>query len=337
MTINYSSILTKAWNFAWKYKVLWFFGFLAALGGSGFGVRINLGYGSPNIGFGNRLPQSVGYQDDLSRNIERSNMPPEWKSFFEQIAKIDLNTWITIAVAALCAVGLLVVVIWLFSIFGRGGLIGGILSADDNGKVTFREAWGFGQQYFWRLLLIQLLAILVNLVVGLIVLIPTIFLAVLTCGIGFIPMICVGIVITFVLQVWFAFMGYAIVVEKCGIGEAIGRAWTVLADNIGPIAILYLILFAVSLGVGLGLIVLFAPSGAVIFLSLLPLITGSGVVNSVLLTIGIVLLVLTILAAWLVRSVQTVWETSVMVLAYREFIRRPMHLSASAGIQAPTA
>lgn len=38
MSINYSAILSRAWNITWKYKILWIFGFLAALG-SGGGIR----------------------------------------------------------------------------------------------------------------------------------------------------------------------------------------------------------------------------------------------------------------------------------------------------------
>ena len=135
-------------------------------------------------------------------------------------------------------------------------------------------------------------------------------------------MACVSIIIGIVVSAWFAFMDYAVVVEKRGVGEAIGRAWTILRDNIGPVVLLYIILFAVSVGVGLGLLILFAPAGVTIFLSLLPLITASGSVNMSALVTGIVLFVLFIIASWVVQAVLTVFETAVMVFAYREFIQK---------------
>ncbi|MGB7537787.1 MAG: hypothetical protein WBM17_04545 [Anaerolineales bacterium] len=313
MNINYSSLLSKAWNITWKFKVLWFFGFLAALGGAGWGNSGGGGGSSPSFNF-NSNPSSGAYR--------RGDIPRELQPTYDQLAKIDLNTWITIGVVVICSLLLLGLALWLLSIIGRGGLIGGILAADTNGKVAFREAWDIGTKNFLRLFLIRLIGIVVSLLIGIVVFLPTVFIGVLTCGLGFIPMICVGFVIGIVVNVWFAFMDYTVIVEKRGVGEAIGRAWTVLRDNIGPIAILYIILFAVSLGVGLGLLILFAPAAVTIFLSLLPLITVSGDLNGTLLVVGIVLAALFIVICWIVQAVQTVWETSVMVLAYREFIKR---------------
>jgi hypothetical protein len=320
MSLNYSSLLSKAWNITWKYKVLWFFGFLAAFGGVGWG-NSGGGSSSPSFNFNNNS-SSVDYpRGDIPRNLQPA---------YDQLANIDINTWITIGVVVLCSLLLLVLVFWLLSIIGRGGLIGGILAADNNDKVTFREAWNIGTKNFWRLFLIRMIRIIVSLMILIVIFLPTLLLGILTCGLGFIPMICVGFVIGIVAKVWFVYMDYAVIMEKRGIGEAIGRAWSILGDNIGPIAILYIILFAVSLGVGLGLLILFVPAGVTVLLSLLPLITGSGSVNMALLVAGIVLIVLFIVISWVVQAVETVWETAVMVLAYREFIQKsPLPLAAT--------
>jgi hypothetical protein len=322
MKINYSALLTKAWNITWKFKVLWFFGFLAALGGAGWG---NSGGGSSSPNFNFRSDSSTtNYRggDYPQGGYLQGDYPRELQSAYDQLSKIDLNTWITIGVIVACSLLLIWLALQLLSIVGRGGLIGGILAADTNDKVTFREAWEIGKNNFLRLFLIRLIGFLISLLIGVVILIPTIFIGVLTCGLGFIPMFCVSFIIGIMVNVWFAFMDYAVVVEKRGVGEAIGRAWTIMRDNIGPIAILYIILFAVSLGVGLGLLILFAPAGVTIFLSLLPLITASGSVNVTLLVTGIVLFVLFLVASWIVQAVLTAWETAVMVLAYREFIQR---------------
>ncbi|MBN2085169.1 MAG: hypothetical protein JW748_08065 [Anaerolineales bacterium] len=321
MRIDYSSLLTKAWNITWKFKMLWFFGFLAALGGAGWQGSGN--GGPPNFQFNNNINFSDSRRGDYPQgDYPRGDVPREWQPAFDQLAKIDLNTWITIAVVVVCSLLLLGLALWLLSIVGRGGLIGGIIAADTGGKASFREAWDIGVHNFLRLFLIRFIGVIVTLLIGIVLFLPMMFIGILTCGLGFIPMIFVSFIIGIIVAVWFAYMDYAVVVEKLGVGDAIGRAWSVMRDNIGPVAILCLILFAVTLGVGLGLLILFAPSGVMIFLSMLPLITGSGALNSGLLVAGIVLLALFIIASWIVQAVMTVWETAVMVLAYREFIQR---------------
>jgi flagellar biosynthesis protein FliQ len=311
MSINYSAILSRAWNITWKNKILWFFGFLAMLG-SGGGARSN-----PQFSFQLNRP-------------ETANLPPEWANFFDQVSKIDINTWINIIVGGVCFLLLLGLGLWILSIIGRGGLIGGIVKADATGAVTFREAWGMGFRYFWRLLLIRLLAFVVGLAIAVVVFLPGAIIGILTCGLGFIPLVCVMVIAGVVMGLWFLLMDYAVVMENQGVGEAIGRAWTILRDHIGPIIIFYLILLALSLGLGIALLVLIAPGAVLIFLSILPLIAASGALNVPLLVIGIVLTVICILLSMLIHAVWTVWEAGVWALAYQEFIHAtpPMAVAA---------
>ncbi len=306
MAINYSSILSRAWTIAWKYKVLWVFGFLAMLGGGG-----SVWNGGSNF----RSSYNLGPND-----INNSNLPPAWKSFFNQLSQINVNTWIDIAVGVVCCLFLFVVILWILSVIGRGGLIGGIIKADGAGSITFRESWGMGLRYFWRLLAFRLLNVVVGIAVAIVIFLPGVILSVLTCGLGFIPLCCGVIIIGAGLRLWFLLMDYAVVVENHRVGEAIGRAWNILRDHIGPAVILYLILWAVSLGVGLVLLILFAPAGVLIFLSVLPLISQTGAVNVALLVIGLILFVLSLLVSVVVNSIYTVWEAGVWTFAYQAFI-----------------
>jgi hypothetical protein len=322
MSINYSSILSRAWTIAWKYKVLWVFGFLAMLGGGGAGWN-----GGANF------QSSYNYG---SNDINNSNLPPAWKSFFNQLSQININTWVDIAVGVLCCLFLLAVVLWVLSVIGRGGLIGGIVKADAAGSITFREAWGMGLRSFWRLLALRLLNIAVGIVVAIVLFLPGAILGVLTCGIGFIPLCCGAIIIGAGLRLWFLLMDYAVVVENHRVGEAIGRAWNILRDHVGPAVILYLILWAVSVGVGLVLLILFAPAGVLIFLSVLPLISQTGALNVVLLVIGLILLVLFMLVSVVVNSIYTVWEAGVWTFAYQAFIG-PQQLAVVTAANPPPA
>jgi hypothetical protein len=318
MSIDYSSILSKAWKITWKYKVLWFFGFLAMLaGGNGYG-----GTNGGGSGISNRASISTSPSYTGPSEMRTANLPPALKNLVDQLTAVDINTWITIGVIAACALLFITVGLWLLSIVGRGGLIGGIVSAETTEKVTFRGAWGMGTHYFLRLFVIRVLEFLTGIALVAILILPGIFIGILTCGIGFIPLFCVTFVAGIILSIWFQFMDFAIVVEKLGIGESIGRAWNVLRDHIGPTLIFYIILFVVSLGVGLGLLILVLPAGAMIFLSLLPLITGAaGTANVPVLVVGLVLLAVYILFSIIVGAVFMTWRTAVFTLAYREFIR----------------
>jgi hypothetical protein len=324
MSMNYSSILTRAWTIAWKYKILWIFGFLAMLGGGGSGW--NAGSGGSNFRY------SV---NDGSAQIEQSNLPPEWKSFVNQLSQININTWINIIVAVGCCLLLLWVCLSVLSIIGRGGLIGGIVKADATGGVSFGDAWGTGVRYFWRLLALRLLAIVVNLVAGIILLLSGAIITVFTCGLGCIPVICGMVIIGVALRLWFRLMDYAVVVENQGVGEAIGRAWTILRDHIGPAVIVYLILLAVSLVMGFVVLILVAPGAALIFLSFLPLITQAGSLNVPLLVIGIVLLVIFTLVSLLINAVYTVWETGVWTFAYQAMIGQQQSMIVAGGDTPP--
>jgi hypothetical protein len=320
MSANYSSILNRAWNITWKHKVLWFFGFLAMLGGGSSGIR------SANVNFSFE-----------SRQIETTDMPPEWQNVIDQLNKIPINTWINIVVGFACLLFFLWLCLWILSVIGQGGLIGGILKADDSGGVNFREAWGRGAQFFWRLLGIRLLKIVMGLVFAIFVLIPGVCFGIMTCGLGFLPLICGAILLGVVLNLWFLLMDYAVVVENQGLGEAFGRAWNILRDHIGPIIILYLILLAASLGVGLVLMILLSPAAAAIFLSVVPLIFQAGPLNVTLLEAGLVLLVISLPVCILINSVYTVWEAGVWTFAYQAFIGRQQTESTTAVNPEPAA
>lgn len=327
MSINYSSILSKAWNIAWKHKVLWFFGFLAMLAGGGNGFNGSTG------GFRNQVNYNLG-----PREMEQANLPPALRDLSNQISAVDVNTWITIGVIAACVLLFAAIALWLISIIGRGGLIAGIASADSTGKVTFREAWNAGLRFFVRLLLIRILEFAVGILMFVVLVLPGVFIGIVTCGVGFIPLVCVLILVGVVVNVWFAFMDFAVVVEDQGVGAAVGRAWNVLRDHIGPVIIFYIILFAVSLVVGIVMLILALPAAAVIFLSVLPAITGAAAtVNVPVLVVGILLLAAYILLSVLVGSVLMTWRTGVLTLAYREFGKRTPLAAVPAAPSEPTA
>jgi hypothetical protein len=212
-------------------------------------------------------------------------------------------------------------------------LIAGILKADAGEEVGFRETRDAGIRCFPPLLLIRLLGLLVGFLFFIVMAVPIILVGALTCGIGVIPMACALFVAGIFINIWFAFMDYAAVIEKLDVGAAIGRAWSVLHEHLGPILLLWILLFAVSLGMGLGLVVLFIPSGLTLFFGLPPWIRSTGSPNGMVLASGIALFVLFVLASRLVGAVLTVWKTGVMATAYRDLGRATPMLPVSAHMQ----
>jgi hypothetical protein len=79
MSLDFSSLLTKAWKMTWKNKVLWIFSFLTALGGGGWGGSGGCGGGFPSI------------KIDLPFPSERyiSDLPPQSRQVYEQLASVN--------------------------------------------------------------------------------------------------------------------------------------------------------------------------------------------------------------------------------------------------------
>jgi hypothetical protein len=318
MKIDYGSVFSRAWNITWKHKILWIFGFLAMLGGGSSGSSgFNGGGGSNNYrGNTGNFPQPSGFG-------EGAGMPPALSNLVYQLQHIDTTTIVLIVVGVCLCLFLLWLVVQILAILGTGGLIGGIDRVDATSAVTFGEAWGIGRRYFWRLLLLRLMRILVGLVVGLMLFIPIIC----CCPLGILLSIFVGFVVSYA----FSFMDIAVVVENKSVGESIERAYTLLRDNFGPTFIVALILFAISLGIGIASLVLILPFIGFLAAALWPVFTATGTLIMPLLITALVFLVLGILACLVVESVWTTYRVTVIVLAYKHFAANPVVAPALTG------
>ncbi len=147
--MNYSEILSRAWQIIWKHKVLWIFGILAGCASGGGGG----GGGNTNFSRDQQAPaQLQPYLDQAQTFFE--SIPPE--------------TWIMIAIG----IGLLVLVLVVLGIFlgtiGKIGLIRGAQQADQDmeARLTFGELFKGSLPYFWRVFLLNLLVGLVFFVVA---------------------------------------------------------------------------------------------------------------------------------------------------------------------------
>jgi hypothetical protein len=246
--MNYSEILSRAWQIIWKHKVLWIFGILAGCAsGSGGG-------GNTNFSRERQAPSQM--QPYLNRA----------QTFFESIPP---QTWIMIAIG----IGLLVLVLVVLGIFlgtiGKIGLIHGAQQADQDmaSRLAFGELFKGSLPYFWRVFLLNLLVGLVVFFVAMIVAVGAILGTVITFGLGIlclIPLICLFIPVAIVINLIIEQATIAIVAENLGVMDGLRRGWEVVKTNVGPMIVMWLILGLAISGIGaiilgLPMLLVFAP------------------------------------------------------------------------------
>jgi len=197
--------------------------------------------GSNVLNLGNQFSSS-----GISRGPEY--LPPELRNVIDWINQVDWNTALTYIGIALACLLIFGIVLSVFSIIGSGGLIGGILKADHEGAVTFREAWALGRRFFLRLLAVSVIEFLIRLVVALasflIIFLPFLvfilnnyqpFLLPVTSILLIFPVYCCLFTAILLLSFYMYVAKLAIVVEDLGIGAALGRVPQVLKGSLGPI------------------------------------------------------------------------------------------------------
>ena len=225
--MNFGEVLSKAWQIIWKHKVLWIFGILAGLTGSGSN---NLSY-SFSGSDANNLPPAV----------EKFTQSPE-----QMVPLIILGI----------GIGLVLVVLLIFlGTIGRIGLIRGTQMADTGtSRLILGELFSGSLPYFWRVFLLNLLFGLAVAVIIILLTLGAVFGSILTLGLGLlclVPLCCLMIPVFWAVNIFLEQANIAIVVENVGIGEGLSRGWKVFSSNLGVMIGMGLILWLITLAAGL--------------------------------------------------------------------------------------
>ena len=245
--MDYSKLLSRAWNIVWEHKFLILLGVLVTLSGVGGGSGVSSGA-------------------DFEREYgDFSLTPPPGMPDWEITALPAL----TVA-AVILFVGLALVIgiaLWVVSTIARGGLIAGASAIDSGASSSFAQAWSAGWQKGWRLLGIGVLPALP----GLILLIAGLGLAGVFAGLysllgdsavlppnaGLVAtlaaLVCIAAPIALALGLLRTFANRACMLEGLGVFAAYRRGWDVLLDNIGPALVLFLLQIVISIGLGIAL------------------------------------------------------------------------------------
>src|SRR5512143_2473079 len=128
MAFNFGEVLTRAWQIAWKYKVLWIFGILAGCAQGNGGANTSWSWDRSDR---NRIPT------DMQHAFDQAN---QW---------LTSNWWVVILIAL--GVLLLTALFIFLGTIGRIGLIQGTLQAEAGaGSLSFGPLFSQSTPFFWR-------------------------------------------------------------------------------------------------------------------------------------------------------------------------------------------
>ncbi len=250
--MDYGKLLSRAWEIIKKNTYLIFLGVLAALNGGGGGG-----------GGGSRY----AFNGDEFNNWQ--DMPRF--EFAEPFRHLDFS-WIAVGgIIALIGVLFLVgLVFWVISIIARGGLVSAVNEIEDGKTSSFGAAFQAGWAKGWRLIGINLIPA----IPGLIILIAGVstFFAVggmeiinhgywPATGIGttfplvLIVLACILVPVSIFLSAVAGLAVRACMIEDLNVMDSFRRGFEVLGDNLGSVLLLGLIHIAVSIGLGLVMII----------------------------------------------------------------------------------
>lgn len=256
--MNYGQLLRRAWDIIWSHKFLIILGVLVALTSMGttHGSRFQFNTGD----FNRQIPRNF-------RDFPRMPDMPRFRGPANWGIPIAAGLFVLGIVGVVMVIGL---ILWVVGLFARGGLIDGVNAIAGGGASTFAEAFGAGWHKGWPLLGIGILPAIPALILfigglgltGLLAAVAQIL------GLGrmgllgglvmiFVPLFCIAAPLTLVLNLLQTFANRACVLEDYGVFEAYKRGWEVLLANFGPA----LVLFAIQVGISLGLGLLMAVPG----------------------------------------------------------------------------
>ncbi len=281
--MDYGGILKRAWNVTWKYKILWLFGLFAG------------GFGS-----------SGGSTGSPSSSTSSTSNP--FNGLTPQQIEGRIAPYIGLIVAGIVFLVVIGIVFWIVGIAARGGLVHLVNEAEDRRQVRAGEGWDRGFHFWWRTFAMELLLGLPALVIG------GVTAAAVAVGIlgairsgsssaaGAAALSAVGgmcflLVIVVILAIAYALiigpvlqlaLRY-IVLKDQGPIESIKSGWHDLWSKRGAF-VMYLLMIAVGLGIGIASAIVFVPvllvGFALVFLGPVGIALAATLVMVVALAIG---------------------------------------------------
>jgi len=321
--MDHLRILKQAWETTWRYRALWVFGIILALttsrGGGDFGSQYTIN------------------DEDLSRWSGQSSLP--------SIPPEIVSLLIGIGVALACLVLALALVSAVARYVTETTLIRMVDDHQETGeRRSVRQGLRMGwSRAAWRLFLIDLLVglpvALAFILLFLLALTPLLLWTtdstaakaigtVAAIGLAFL-FVLLAILVGVLLTLLSKFFRRACVLENLGVIESIRRGVGVVREHFKDVAIMWLIMAGVSLGMGVAmLVVAFLLVALGLVLGGLPALLVGGLTSQILegaapwmlaAAVGIPIFLLVVgLPILFVGGLAEVFKSSVWTLAYRE-------------------
>jgi hypothetical protein len=311
MNFNFGDVLSRAWQIIWKHKVLWIFGILASCSRGGSGGNSGSSWQqNGNNGFGGT-----------------PNLPPQLLRLFETISE-NITAFIAIIVAIVC-------IFWIVAIFlgtiGKIGLIRGTWQAEGGAEnLIFGQLFSESTPYFWRMFGLSLIVSLPFLIlIGALVAGGLVFGISLSQGndasaLGlvalvpfFIGCICLLIPLGFVISMIVRQAENAIVLEGASVLPSISRGWDIFRSNLGPIIVMAIILFVMSLVAGF---IIAIPVLIVVIPAVFAFVAGNAENWTPMIVAGVLLCLYTPISL-LLNGILIAYTESVWTLTYMRLVK----------------
>ena len=242
----YRTILKKSWEITIKNKFLWFFGLFAAIAGNG-GIYEIFVKGFDKISKSGELSREQSLWSYLDIN--------KLETFYEKTPLFVSIFWFIFIIILI-----IILVVICLSVISKGAIINSAKNLSAKKKVSFKDAWAYGNKYFWRLLGLTVFSKAV--IFGLLILITLPVMFFISGGDGNFTWNLVLYILSFVLFTGLAllvsfmtvFAACFVVVEEYSLVEAIHSGMRLFIKNWLTAIEMALILFTVSFTVGLALI-----------------------------------------------------------------------------------
>jgi len=313
--MDFGQLLQDAWQIVWKHKFLLVLGFLAALG-SGTTSSSNFSY---NFGTDEFSPQFVDQLDLF------------WAAFAPLVMGL------------ICLGIFLAILFWLIRLTAQAGLISAADRISGGEKVSLGQALGAGIGKLGRMIGIYLMLYGPFILLAIVLVILSILLIGAAVGyelsnaadalepvlasIGIVIacvalLFCLLIPLLAVVTIILPFAQRAAVLEDMGVTASLGRAWWVIKNNLGEVAILVLLMVAMGIGFGIVVSIIMLPLMALLFVPTVVGIVADGTLGAS--NIAAVVcggLALGILGAFL-NALWTTYRSTTMTLAYRQLLEK---------------
>ena len=292
--MDYGRLVSRAFTITLRHRFLWWLGIVAALGGSGF-----------------NLPNPSSFSEE------------PFEQSFQQIEQWVLAHLALVIVLAMLLF-LLLLALLVLSVMARAGLISAVAALEREQPTDFGRALRVGYSAFWRIVAISLLVGLALLGILALLAAPVVVLALTKIYwaavlLGMLFSLCFIAVALYAGVLWL-YATRSIVIEGSGASASLARGHETILRFKGESALIWLIAFAVSLAIGIGVLVAVGVVAALLGLAGYGLYHVAGLIPTVI--YGVLFGLLLLAGLLFLSGLAAVYQSAYWTLAYLELTGR---------------